>query len=581
MGRHGSMDGHDSADGLHGPHGLYSLHSVVAALLYIFDILPAVMKPITMAATTTATAPAPEMRPNPARNGTMIRTIKADFDQSGDLSTLVSRLIVQQRWAYNMAVEKTLKDPAITSFDLYNKLTKWRSGNRWLDGPVLVQRAGLVHGREAALKFLESNATKRNNRIMWKNLSRKDREKEGLQDIDTTASLPPNRWSNKRNRWSHESDLFRKKGERQALCVFGKPVPKGGGLLHLPGIGTVKAHVDVEGLDMRSFQLVETTKRITGRTKDHNRTYRLHVQVRMEAPRPSESAVVRGVDMGIVHNATTVDLGTGYAEFHDIPDGCRKTKGDGISKMYAELSRKRGGSGNRRIRQNGKGGGHGGSKSTNSNDRNKPRKPKSRSYKDLQRKIQRKREKVANRQTNWERHASKRIADGAGTVAVEDLNVRVMTARAKGRGSSAKRGLNREMAYSRPRMFLSRIGQSCANAGVKVISVYPGDTSTTCHMCGRRDKGSRVSQAEFVCTNDKCECHINADINAAHNVAMRATGRRGSSSQGARFQAGIAPIRSASKHESQVPEGSLERQKKAEVPFTFVCNSLIPNRDYA
>ncbi len=119
MGRHGSMDGHDSADGLHGPHGLYSLHSVVAALLYIFDILPAVMKPITMAATTTATAPAPEMRPNPARNGTMIRTIKADFDQSGDLSTLVSRLIVQQRWAYNMAVEKTLKDPAITSFDLY------------------------------------------------------------------------------------------------------------------------------------------------------------------------------------------------------------------------------------------------------------------------------------------------------------------------------------------------------------------------------------------------------------------------------------------------------------------------------
>ena len=125
-----------------------------------------------------------------------------------------------------MAVEKTLKDPAITGFDLYNKLTKWRSGNRWLDGPVLVQRAGLVHGREAALKFLESNATKRNNRIMWKNLSRKDREKEGLLDIDTAAGLPSNKWSSKRNRWSHESDLFRKRaGGRRCVCSE-SPCPK-------------------------------------------------------------------------------------------------------------------------------------------------------------------------------------------------------------------------------------------------------------------------------------------------------------------------------------------------------------------
>ena len=95
---------------------------VSSRCFYAIWYIECVMKPI-MA---TATAPAPEMRPNPARNGTMNRTIKADFDQSGDLSTLVSRLIVQQRWAYNMAVEKTLKDPAITGFDLYNKLTKWR-----------------------------------------------------------------------------------------------------------------------------------------------------------------------------------------------------------------------------------------------------------------------------------------------------------------------------------------------------------------------------------------------------------------------------------------------------------------------
>ncbi len=89
MDRHGGMDSHDSADGLHG---------IVTVLLYAFDILPAVMKSIMVAtATATATAPAPEMRSKRARKGTMIRTIRVDFDQSGDLSVLVSRHIDQQR----------------------------------------------------------------------------------------------------------------------------------------------------------------------------------------------------------------------------------------------------------------------------------------------------------------------------------------------------------------------------------------------------------------------------------------------------------------------------------------------------
>ena len=278
--------------------------------------------------------------------------------------------------------------------------------------------------------------------------------------------------------------------------------------------------------------------------------------------------------MGIIHNATTVDLDTGYTEFHNIPDGCRRTKNDDISRMCAELSRKRGGSGNRRIRQNDKSGRQdktGGQDRTNMKARhNRPRKPKSRGYKELQRRIRKRREKVANRQTDRERHASKRIADGAGTVVIEDLKVKNMTARAKGKGSSAKTGLNREMSYSRPGTFQRRIEGACANAGVKVISVYPGGTSTTCHMCGRRDKGSRVSQAEFICTNHKCECHINADVNAAYNIAARAAaGRRGTSSEGARFQAGIAPGRSANNTQEPRVGGSPERQKKAKVPVYF------------
>ena len=506
-----------------------------------------------------------------------------------------------------------LNDPTVSKFDLNNKLTAWRQKHDWLDGNVSVQRAGLAQGRDAVLKFLESNTTKRARRIMWKDKSKKYREnktekndkrlREDGDGAGANLSLTP--WSGRKNRWSHESDLYRARGDRQALCVFGKPVQKDNNRIMLPGIGTVGVHGEMMEWDMRSFQLVETTKRITRRTRDRDRTYRLHVNVRIRKPRPVECDIVRGVDMGIVHNATTVDLDTGYTEFHDMPKDCRRSKNDEVSRMQAELSRKRGGSGNRRIRQNGKGdcpgnasingGTNGDGNGSNSKPgksgkqcktvgpnrinrkakRDRPRKPKSRSYKDLQRKIQKKREKVANRQTNWERHASKKIADGAGTVAIEDLNIKNMTARAKGSGSSAKNGLNREMAYSRPGTFQRRIEGACANAGVKVISVYPGGTSTTCYMCGRRDKGSRVSQAEFICTNHKCECHINADVNAAYNIAARAAaGRRGTSSKGARFQAGIAPGRSANNTQEPRVGGIAGAPEKGNGSVTEVYNSL-------
>ena len=571
------------------------------------------MKSIDMVATALVTVPAPEAKAKPARKDTVIRTIKVDFGQSGALSELISRLIVQQRWAYNVAVEETLNDPTVSKFDLNNKLTAWRQKHGWLDGNVSVQRAGLAQGREAVLKFLESNTTKRARRIMWKDKSKKYREnktekndKRFREDGDGAgANLSLTPWSGRKNRWSHESDLYRARGDRQALCVFGKPVQKDNNRIMLPGIGTVGVHGEMMEWDMRSFQLVETAKRITRRTMDRGRTYRLHVNVRIRKPRPVECDIVRGVDMGIVHNAATVNLDTGYTEFHDMPKDCRRSKNDEVSRMQAELSRKRGGSGNRRIRQNGKGGcpGNAGINGGTNGDgngsnskpgksgkqcktvgpnrinrkarRDRPRKPKSRSYKDLQRKIQRKCEKVANRQTNWERHASKKIADGAGTVAIEDLNIKNMTARAKGRGSSAKSGLNREMAYSRPRMFLSQIEQTCKNMGVAVITVDPRGTSITCHRCGHKDRDFRISQAEFQCTNHDCECHINADVSAAHNIAVMATaGLQGLSSQGARFQVGIAPGHPVNNMRETSMGGIAGAPEKDDGSVTEVYNSL-------
>ncbi len=540
------------------------------------------MKPIvattiapTAAATATATEPAPKKWSKRPMEGIMIRTIKMDFDQSAETSDLISRHMDQQRWAFNMAVREKLKDPRTTKFDLNKMLTKWRDANGWLvhDKKARaagrkeacysrVQRAGLLLGLDAVKKFMASNGKKHSNKSLWKRLARREREKEGIPDIGTAPNLPSNKWSNKRNEWTHRDSLFKRKGEQRSLSVFRNPVYKGNGMLHLPGIGIVRVHGDVDGLEMLSFQLVETTKRTTKRTEDHNRTYRLHIQVETKALGPSESTVTRGVDMSIVHGAATVDLGTGHPTFYDLPKDCRRAKNDDISKMYSELSRKRGGRGNSRTKQDakegasgvsdgsdgGNGANGGSSNNTSGRNRNEARKPKSRSYKELQRKIRKKHEKLANRQTNWERHASKRIADGAGTVAMEDLNLVNMTARAKGKGSTAKTGLNREMAYSRPGTFQRQIRGACENTGVTVIMVDPKGTSITCHRCGHSDKESRVSRGEFRCTNDRCDNDVNADINAAHNIASRAeavaAGRPGWSSKDARHQRGIAPARS-------------------------------------
>ena len=501
-----------------------------------------------------ATEPAPKKWSRRPMEGIMIRNIKVDFDQSAELSDLISCRMDQQRWAFNMAVREKLDDPRTTKFDLNKMLTGWRHGKEWIEGGFLAQRAGLLLGLDAVQKFVISNGKKRRNKSLWKYLARLDREKEGIPDIDTAVNLPSNKWSNKRNKWRHRDSLFKRKGEQRSLSVFEKPVYKGDNTVMLPGIGTVRVHGDVEDLDMLSFQLVETTKKTTKRTKDRHRTYRLHIQVETKAPEPSESTVVRGVDMGIVHGAATADLDTGRHRFHDLPKDCRRAKNDDISKMYSEISRKRGGRGNRRTKQDSKEDADSGSKTTNGGNntsgrnRDKPRKTKSRSYKELHRKIRKKREKIANRQTNWERHASKRIADGAGTVAMEDLSLNNMTAKSKGKGSSAKTGLNREMAYSRPGTFQRLIKGACANAGVIVVMVDPKGTSITCHRCGRTDKESRVSRGEFRCTNDRCENDVNADINAAYNIASKATakaaGRPGRSSKDARHQRGIAPGRS-------------------------------------
>ena len=140
--------------------------------------------------------------------------------------------------------------------------------------------------------------------------------------------------------------------------------------------------------------------------------------------------------------------------------------------------------------------------------------------------------KIAHRRKHDNHIASKTVAKIGGTVVMENLNIKGMTASAKGtlenpgKHVKAKSGTNR--------VVLATGWLQCAHfTGYKAahIDFVPArHTSLDCNVCGHRDRGNRPSQAHFKCA--RCGHTDNADINAAKNVLMAseagATARGGS-----------------------------------------------------
>ena len=179
--------------------------------------------------------------------------------------------------------------------------------------------------------------------------------------------------------------------------------------------------------DIRSFQLVETTRKVTRPTGSEDRTFRLHVQIKEPRPERAESRAARGVDVGAVHVAATADT-DGRTRLYDIPDGARRRKDDEISRLYGKAG---------------------------------SQKRRSRGWRETMRRVHARGRKIRNRPANAERHAAGEIVDGVGTVVIEDLHPKAMTAK----GGRRKRRMNREMRYGRIGALLARIRPTAENAG--------------------------------------------------------------------------------------------------------------------
>ena len=120
--------------------------------------------------------------------------------------------------------------------------------------------------------------------------------------------------------------------------------------------------------------------------------------------------------------------------------------------------------------------------------------------------------KIKNIRDTHNHTISHRIAKNAAVVVVEDLNVKGMTAKAKGKGKTQKSGLNKGILKNA----WGDLRRKLEYKANRLQAVNPAYTSQACSECGHVAKSNRKSQSQFHC--NECGHKENADVNAAKNV---------------------------------------------------------------
>ena len=126
--------------------------------------------------------------------------------------------------------------------------------------------------------------------------------------------------------------------------------------------------------------------------------------------------------------------------------------------------------------------------------------------------------RIADIRHDWHHRTSKALAAKAGTIAVEALNIKGMTASGTG---GRKRGLNRSILNTG----WGGLHRMLEYKAAHLVTVDPAYTSQTCHECGHVEKANRETQSRFVCQS--CGWQGNADTNAALNILALGIGASG------------------------------------------------------
>ena len=284
-------------------------------------------------------------------------------------------------------------------------------------------------------------------------------------------------------RWTKGPSATGRRGDRTAALRLLQPVKiVDATTVRLPGIGDLPLEDPIpEGADIRSCQVVETTREETPREK---KRHRVHLQLGSPVPKTRRRRRM-GIDLGVTHAVSTSD-----GKFFDRPEAKVALE---KAKQLVEHARKHCTHG-------------------------------SRGWERHHAQARELRRKVRHIQDNWEHHVAQELAGSAGLLGMESLKLRNMTASGRGTasapGSNAKHGLNKSLGEARLGTLGAKIERQCLKNGTNLVMVHPGNTSITCNPCKHKDRKSRVEQAIFDCT--ACAHKANADTNASKNIRDRA-----------------------------------------------------------
>jgi putative transposase len=292
---------------------------------------------------------------------------------------------------------------------------------------------------------------------------------QGLKDLDRAFT----NFFKKRTKFPR----FKRKGERDG---FRYPDPKQFRLdeknsrLFLPKLGWVRYR--------QSRAVVGTVKQITIRRESDGWYVCIQTEEEIDAPVARFENPV-GIDVGVAAFATMSD-GTKYTSPIDFKKAEKK-----IAKEQRRLAKKRKGGFNWRQQL------------------------------DRIRKLYR---KVFNSRKDFQHKVSTTICKNHAVVVVEELNVKGMSASAKGTVESpgtnvkAKSGLNRSILSQGWSEFFRQLEYKLSWTGGILIKIPPRNTSTRCSKCGHTCSENRTSQSRFSCIG--CGYAENADFNAAQNI---------------------------------------------------------------
>jgi putative transposase len=144
--------------------------------------------------------------------------------------------------------------------------------------------------------------------------------------------------------------------------------------------------------------------------------------------------------------------------------------------------------------------------------------------------VQRLHARIANVRQDFLHKASSAIAQVHALVVVEDLQVRSMSASAKGTAQQpgknvlAKASLNKAILDQGWAEFRRQLEYKLVWGGGELIAVDPRNTSRTCPECGHVDAQNRQTQAVFRCV--ACGHQAHADVVGAINILARGTAQQ-------------------------------------------------------